>query len=38
MLMYGVSELWIEDGKSRPRQLTLGEILKNTGIKRIPVR
>lgn len=37
LLMYEVSELWIDDNKSMPRQLTLGEILKNTGIKRIPL-
>jgi len=36
-LMYDVSELWIDDGKSEPRQLTLGEVFQNTGIKRIPL-
>ena len=31
------SELWYEDGKSTPKQLTLGKLLKNTQITRIPV-
>ncbi len=31
------AELWIDNGKEPPRHLTLGKILKNTGIKRIPV-
>jgi len=36
-LDYENAELWIENGKNTPRLLTLGEILKNTGINRIPV-
>ena len=31
------AELWIDDGVHVPRQLTLGEILKTTGINRIPL-
>ena len=31
------TELWIEDGISTPIILTLGKILKNTGINRIPL-
>ncbi|MBE0495162.1 MAG: transcriptional regulator [Campylobacterales bacterium] len=31
------NELWYEDGKSEPKQLTLGELLKKTEITRIPV-
>jgi hypothetical protein len=31
------SELWYEDGKSIPKQLTLGKLLKNTEISRIPI-
>lgn len=31
------NELWYEDGKSEPKQLTLGELLKKTKITRIPV-
>jgi len=36
-LDYENAELWIEDGKNKPRHLTLGKILKTTGINRIPV-
>lgn len=36
-LDYEFAELWIDNGKSNPTQLTLGKILKNTGITRIPV-
>lgn len=32
------SQLWIDDGIREPRQLTLGKILKDTGINRIPVK
>ncbi|WP_026101253.1 sacsin N-terminal ATP-binding-like domain-containing protein [Synechococcus sp. PCC 7336] len=31
------AELWIDDGVQDPKCLTLGKILKNTGITRIPV-
>lgn len=31
------NELWYEDGKSEPKQLTLGVLLKKTEITRIPV-
>jgi hypothetical protein len=30
-------ELWIDNGIDEPRHLTLGKILKTTGINRIPV-
>ncbi len=36
-LDYENAELWVEDGKTIPNHLTLGKILKNTGITRIPV-
>jgi hypothetical protein len=36
-LDYENVELWIEDGKNKPRHLTLGKILKTTGINRILV-
>ncbi|HIK19009.1 MAG TPA: ATP-binding protein [Leptolyngbyaceae cyanobacterium M33_DOE_097] len=31
------SELWIDNGSEEPRRLTLGKVLKTTGINRIPV-
>lgn len=31
------SELWIENGAEKPKRLTLGTVLKTTGINRIPV-
>ena len=31
------SELWIDNGTEKPKRLTLGKILKTTGINRIPV-
>jgi len=31
------AELWIDDGEIPPRHLTLGKILKTTGINRIPI-
>ena len=31
------AELWVEDGVNDPRLLTLGKVLKNTGITKIPV-
>jgi len=37
-LYYGEnSELWIDNGKDKPRHLTLGEVIKKTGINKIPV-
>jgi len=36
-LDYANAELWIENGKDQPKLLTLGKILKNTGINKIPV-
>lgn len=36
-LDYANAELWIENGKEHPKLLTLGKILKNTGINKIPV-
>lgn len=31
-------ELWVEDGKTVPQQITFGKMLKLTGINRIPLR
>lgn len=31
------SELWIDNGSEEPKRLTLGKVLKTTGINRIPV-
>ena len=31
-------ELWVEDGKSEPKKLTFGKIIKLTGLNRIPLR
>jgi len=36
-LDYANAELWIDNGVDNPRHLTLGKILKTTGINRIPV-
>lgn len=36
-LDYGNAELWIDNGVEQPKHLTLGKILKTTGINRIPV-
>lgn len=36
-LDYANAELWIDNGRDDPRHLTLGKILKSTGINRIPV-
>ena len=36
-LEYESAELWIEDGKSDPKILTLGKVLRSTGITKIPV-
>ena len=32
------AEFWYEDGRNIPKQITLGQLLKKTGINRIPVR
>lgn len=31
-------DLWVEDGKTTPQQITFGKMLKLTGINRIPLR
>lgn len=31
-------ELWVEDGRTMPQQITFGKMLKLTGINRIPLR
>ena len=36
-LDYANAELWIDNGKDNPKHLTLGTILKTTGINKIPV-
>lgn len=36
-LDYANAELWIDNGRDVPRHLTLGHILKTTGINKIPV-
>lgn len=36
-LDYANAELWIDNGKDAPKHLTLGTILKTTGINKIPV-
>jgi hypothetical protein len=36
-LDYENAELWIDNGRDVPKHLTLGKILKKTGINRIPV-
>ena len=36
-LDYENAELWIDNGKDQPKHLTLGKILKKTGITKIPV-
>ncbi|WP_343556329.1 RNA-binding domain-containing protein [Sphingobacterium sp.] len=38
VLEYVDAELWCEDGLHTPKQLTLGQLLKKTGINRIPVK
>lgn len=38
VLEYVDAEFWCEDGKNIPKQITLGQLLKKTGINRIPVR
>jgi|GEM_PF-381655 hypothetical protein len=37
ILDYEYAELWIDNGIDIPKHLTLGRILKNTGINKIPV-
>lgn len=37
ILDYNYAELWIDNGRDTPKHLTLGKILKNTGINKIPV-
>ncbi|MFZ4700715.1 MAG: hypothetical protein ACOYMG_11760, partial [Candidatus Methylumidiphilus sp.] len=36
-LDYENAELWIDNGIEHPKHLTLGKILKKTGINKIPV-
>ncbi|MCX7067844.1 MAG: hypothetical protein NTW85_09160 [Methylococcales bacterium] len=36
-LDYENAELWIDNGKEKPKHLTLGKIIKKTGINKIPV-
>ena len=38
VLEYVDAELWCEDGVNLPKQVTIGQLLKKTGINRIPVR
>lgn len=38
VLEYVDAELWCEDGLHSPKQLTLGQLLKKTGINKIPVK
>ena len=38
VLEYVDAEFWHEDGRNIPKQITLGKILKKTGINRIPVK
>ena len=38
VLEYVDAELWCEDGVSMPKQITLGQLLKKTGINRIPIK
>lgn len=38
ILDYENAELWIDNGKDKPKYLTFGGILKMTGINRIPLR
>lgn len=37
VLDYVNAEFWYEDGEHLPKQITLGQLLKKTGINRIPV-
>lgn len=38
VLEYVDAELWCEDGFTEPKQVTLGQLLKKTGINKIPVK
>lgn len=38
VLEYVDAELWCEDGINIPKQITLGQLLKKTGINRIPIK
>lgn len=38
VLEYVDAELWYEDGITPPKQFTLGQLLKMTGINKIPIR
>ncbi|MHC5201370.1 sacsin N-terminal ATP-binding-like domain-containing protein [Myroides sp. LJL119] len=38
VLEYVDAELWCEDGLHEPKQVTLGQLLKKTGINKIPVK
>lgn len=38
VLEYVDAELWCEDGFHAPKQVTLGQLLKKTGINKIPVK
>jgi hypothetical protein len=38
VLEYVDAEFWYEDGINIPKQITLGQLLKKTGINRIPIR
>lgn len=38
VLEYVDAEFWHEDGQNTPKQITLGQVLKKTGINRIPVK
>nr|WP_092067907.1 caspase family protein [Dendrosporobacter quercicolus]NSL46839.1 caspase family protein [Dendrosporobacter quercicolus DSM 1736]SDL66017.1 Putative DNA-binding domain-containing protein [Dendrosporobacter quercicolus] len=38
VLEYVDAELWCEDGVNMPKQITMGQLLKKTGINRIPIK
>lgn len=38
VLEYVDAEFWCEDGITTPKQITLGQLLKKTGINRIPIK
>ncbi|NFO57261.1 transcriptional regulator [Clostridium botulinum] len=38
VLEYVDAEFWCEDGNNIPKQITLGQLLKKTGINRIPIK
>jgi hypothetical protein len=38
VLEYVDAEFWCEDGINTPKQITLGQLLKKTGINRIPIK